>query len=229
MQKISIVIPALNEESGIEKTTKEVMKYLPNADIILIDDGSTDKTWSIMQKLSKKSKKVKAFQHKKNKGKAFALKTGFSKIKSGIIGTIDSDCTYPPKYFPSLIEEFNKGYDLVVGSRFVNGFPKDYPKVRALANTLGALVSSIILFHKVTDVTTGLRIFNKKVANLPTRAKNLDFEAELTARVIKSGMKYSEVKITMEPRLGMSKLSLFKHIWKFFKGVVRGAWFKSNP
>lgn len=228
MQKVSIIIPALNEEQGLERTVKAVIRAVPRVDVILVDDGSTDKTWKIMNRLSKK-KNIKAFKHKKNKGKAFALKTGFEKIKSGIIGTIDSDYTYPPKFFPAMIKELNKGYDLVIGSRFANGFPKKYPIVRAIANRLGALITSIILFHKVTDVTTGLRIFNKKVADLPTRAKNLDFEAELTARVIKSGLKYSEVPITTKPRLGMSKLNLFKHIWKFFKGVLRGAYYMSNP
>jgi len=229
MKKVSIIIPAYNEEEGLKKTVKGVIQAVPDAEIILVDDGSRDNTWKIMEKLSKEHKNIKSYRHKKNKGKASALKTGFSKAKTDILGTIDSDYTYPPKYFPAMIKKMEKGYDLVVGSRFLKGFPKKYPLIRALANRLGALASSIILFHKITDVTTGLRIFNRKVANLPTRAKNLDFEAELTARVIKSRIKYAEVPITMKPRLGMSKLNLIKHIISFFIAVLRGAVLKGNP
>lgn len=225
--KYSIIIPAFNEEEGLEKTYKRVVKSNPDAQIILVDDGSADKTWNIMKKLGKK-KNTFIIQHKKNKGKAFALKTGYKKAKSDILVTIDSDCTYPPEEIPKLVKKLEKGYDIVIGSRFTKGFPKGYSWKRATANMLGALVTSILLFHKVTDVTTGLRAFNRKVADLPTRAKNLDYEAELTARVIKSGYKYTEVPIKTEQRFGMSKLHFFRSCWTFFKGVIRGAWLKDK-
>lgn len=225
---VSIIIPAYNEEEGIKKTVLDVKKTLPNAEIILVDDGSKDNTWKIMKKLSK-NKNIKSYKHKKNKGKAHALKTGYKKAKNEIIGTIDSDYTYPPKHFPKMIKKFKKGdYDMIIGSRFIKGFPKKYPFLRAFFNQLGAFVTSLILFHKVTDVTTGMRVFNKKVAKLPTRAKSLDYEAELTGRVIKSGMKYGEVPITMKPRLGVSKLHLIKHIINFFIAMLRGAILKNR-
>jgi len=224
--KYSIIIPAYNEEEGLEKTYKRVVKSNPNAEIILVDDGSKDNTWKKMKKLEKK-RNTKIFGYKKNKGKAHALKLGYSKAKNNIIVTIDSDCTYPPEEIPTLVKKLRKGnYDIVIGSRFMKGFPKDYSWKRAFANILGALVMSIILFHKITDVTTGLRAFTKEVANLPTRARSLDYEAELTGRIISSGMKYAEVPIKTEQRFGMSKLHFFKSCWTFFIAVLRGAYYK---
>ncbi|MBN1923701.1 MAG: glycosyltransferase family 2 protein [Nanoarchaeota archaeon] len=217
----SIIIPAYNEEEGLEKTFKRVFGANPGAEIILVDDGSKDKTWSIMQRLAK-NKKTIALRHENNKGKANALKTGYDKAKNEILATIDSDCTYPPEEIPKLVKKIEEGYDMAVGSRFTKGFPKGYSWKRAIANILGAFFTSIILMHKVTDVTTGLRAFNKKVTKLPSKAKNLDYEAELTARVIRDKLKYVEVAIKTEQRFGMSKLHFFKSCWTFFIAVLRG-------
>lgn len=226
--KYSIIIPAYNEEEGLEKTYKRVKKTNPDSEIILVNDGSTDNTWKIMKKLSKK-KNTQIFQHEKNKGKAHALKLGYEKAKNKILVNIDSDCTYPPEEIPKLVKKLQKeNYDMVIGSRFMKGFPKDYSWKRAIANMIGAFITSIILMHKITDVTTGLRAFNKKVASLPTRAQNLDYESELTARVISSGMKYGEVPIRTEQRFGMSKLHFLESCWTFLKGVLRGTWLKQR-
>ncbi|VVB75971.1 UDP-N-acetylglucosamine--dolichyl-phosphate N-acetylglucosaminyltransferase [Candidatus Tiddalikarchaeum anstoanum] len=216
----SIIIPAFNEEEGLERTYKRVLKSNPDAEIIIIDDGSSDKTWDIMKKFADKNTKI--LQHKKNKGKVHALQTGYKNAKYDIIATIDADCTYPPEEIPKLVKKLETGYDIVVGSRFMNGFPKGYSWRRAIANVLGAWVTTIILMHKVTDVTSGLRVFNRKVAGLPSKASNLDYEAELTARVIKNGMKYTEIPIKTEQRFGMSKLHFFKSCWTFLIAVIRG-------
>ena len=104
---------------------------------------------------------------------------------------------------------------------------KTTTKLEFMRSNISIDVSNpIILFHKITDVTTGLRAFTKEVANLPTRARSLDYEAELTGRIISSGMKYAEVPIKTEQRFGMSKLHFFKSCWTFFIAVLRGAYYK---
>jgi len=174
--KISIIIPAYNEENGITEVIKRCKKVLhPGDEIIVIDDGSQDNTAQIARK-----EKIKVISYKKNKGKAGALKEGFKAAKNEILVTIDADCTYPPEKIPELLNAV-KNADLVVGTRFRAMWPKDMPPHRVFANKLGALVTSIILRRKVTDVTTGLRAFRKSlIKNMNIKAKGLDFEAEFT-------------------------------------------------
>ncbi len=218
----SIIVPALNEESGIEEVIRRCRAVCSKGDeIIVVDDGSTDKTSLV----AKKMRNVRVIRHKVNKGKAFALRTGFKAAKNDVLVTIDGDCTYPPEAIPEMIEVL-KGADLVVGSRFKGGIPKGLPVYRALANIVGAEVTSIILSKRLTDVTTGLRVFRKEVIeNCPIKAKGLDFEAEFTARAITKGYRYAEVPIVAEERMGQSSLRFFRHLYLFFVAVVRGRFF----
>jgi glycosyltransferase involved in cell wall biosynthesis len=220
---ISIIIPAYNEEEGISEVIARCKKICRHGDeIIVVDDGSKDKT----AKVAKKQTHVRVVSYKKNKGKAGALKEGFKAAKNDILVTIDADCTYPPERIPDLVSAL-KDADLVVGTRFRRDWPKDMPPHRVLANKVGALVTSIILCRKVTDVTTGLRAFRKKlINNINIHAKGLDFEAEFTAHTISKGYKYKEVRIKTEEREGRSTLNFFKDMWRFFKAVLRGKFSK---
>ena len=218
MKKISIIIPAYNEEDAIEEVIRRV-KFIssPNDEILVIDDGSKDNTY----KLAKKTK-VKIIKHKVNKGKAFALKTGFNAAKNDIVATIDADCTYPPEEIKKLLKEIENA-DIVIGSRFMNGIPKEIPLYRGLANKIGALITTILAWKRVTDVTTGLRIFNKNILNTcEIKARGLDFEAEFTMRAIKKNYKYKEVPIRIEERKGASKLNFSRDCLLFFVAVLRG-------
>jgi len=220
----SIIIPAYNEEKGIAEVISRCKKICKTVDeIIVIDDGSKDKTAEIAKKSG-----VKVITYKVNKGKAGAMKEGFKAAKNEAIVTIDADCTYPPEKIPELIKALESS-DLVVGTRFRTDWPKNMPFHRVAANKLGALVTSVILAKKVTDVTTGLRAFRKKLINdknVKIQAKGLDFEAEFTAKVITKGYRYSEIKIKSEEREGNSSLRFFHDIWRFFIAVLRGKFSK---
>ncbi len=218
-ENFSIIVPAFNEEQGIAEVIHRCKKVMRKGDeIIVVDDGSVDCTSE-----KAKSAGAKVVRHEKNKGKAFALKTGFKAAANEIVATIDADCTYPPEAFPEMLAEL-EGADLVVGTRFRRMWPRDLAWHRVAANKLGALFASVLLARKVTDVTTGLRAFRKKILKgMPEiRAEGLDFEAEFTARAISNGFRYKEVKIVAEMRKGRSTLSFFRHLWLFFKAVLRG-------
>lgn len=215
---VSIIIPALNEEDGIGEVIRRCKSIMSKGDeIIVVDDGSTDRTYAVA-----KNAGVKVLKHDVNKGKAFALKTGFAAAKNEILLTIDADCTYPPEAIPKLVAAL-KNADLVVGSRFMAEFPKGLPFYRAVANITGAWGTSIILGRRVTDVTTGLRAFRKKAINECTiKAKGLDFEAEFTSQAITKGYRYAEVPIVAAERKGQSSLRFFRHIYLFSVAILRG-------
>ncbi len=216
--KASIIIPAYNEEKGIKEVILRCKKILHTGDeIIVISDGSTDKTAQIAKKTG-----VKVIDYKNNKGKAGAMKEGFKAAKNEAIVTIDADCTYPPERIPDLINALEEA-DLVVATRFRRDWPKDMPWHRVAANKLGALAASVILARKVTDVTSGLRAFRKKlITDMKIKAKGLDFEAEFTAKAITKGYIYKEVRIKADSRQGRSSLKFFRDIWRFFIAILRG-------
>lgn len=217
----SIVIPAFNEEAAIKETVKRTLESNPEAELILVDDGSTDRTWHLMEEL-KDDRDVRAIRHIKNRGKASALKTGYLHASTDTIVTIDADLTYQPESIPLLIEKFNRGYDMVVGTRFRNGFPKNASFLKSLANITGSFMASVILHRRITDLSSGLRVINKKVAFLEVKARNLEYEAELTSRVIANRMHYAEVPITVGKRVGSSKLKFIQNCYLFMKAVIVG-------
>jgi glycosyltransferase involved in cell wall biosynthesis len=217
----SIVIPAFNEEAAIKETVKRALESNPEAELILVDDGSTDGTWHHMEEFMVGGA-AKAFRHIKNRGKAHALKTGYLHATTDAIVTIDADLTYQPESIPSLIEKFSQGYDMVVGTRFKKGFPKNANFLKSLANITGSCIASMILHKRITDLSSGLRVINKKVAFLEVRARNLEYEAELTSRVITNKMQYAEVPITVERRVGSSKLKFVQNCYLFMKAVIIG-------
>lgn len=215
---ISIIIPAYNEESGIQEVVERCKKVLQSGDeIIVVDDGSRDKTFEIASKLG-----IKVIKHEQNKGKVGALYTGFAAAKNDVLITIDADNTYPPELIPEMMDSMGEN-DMVVGTRFRKMWPKSLPFHRVAANKIGALIASVILMKKLTDVTTGFRGFRKSMINdLKIYAKGLDFEAELTAKAITKGYKYKEIPIAVEERRGVSSLHFFKHMWQFFIAILRG-------
>jgi len=229
MKKISIVIPCYSEEKGIGKVIdgvpKDRLKELGyETEIIVIDNNSKDKT----SEVAKAHGATVYFE--KIQGKVAAMKKGFKEATGEIFVTIDGDNTYPSREIPSLIRAFD-GSDLVTGSRFNSVWnllrlfePRELPFQRVIANKIGAEIGSIILGHRITDVTTGLRAFKSDLLNRvpPIKAKNLDFEAELTARVISNGLIYKEVRITSNSREGHSSLNYFKDAFRFLWAIIVG-------
>lgn len=220
----SIVIPAYNEEGAIRDLVERTAASNPDAELILVDDGSRDGTWRIMEAFSGDGR-IKAFKHRVNMGKAHALKTGYINAGSETIVTIDADLSYAPEDIPALVAKFNQGYDMVIGSRFTRGIPRELSLVRCLANIAGSFIAGLILQRRVTDLTTGLRVFNRRVAFMDVKARNLEYEAELTSRVITNRMQYAEVPVAVEKRVGKSKLKFLKNCYLFLKAVFVGKFF----
>ena len=114
--KTSLIIPAYNEEKGLPLVIEE---YSDKVDeIIVVDDGSTDRTFEVAKKHA--NKKVRLYKHETNKGKVDALRTGVEHATGEIIIFTDADYTYPAKYIPDFLKEIEGGADLVLGARFEN-------------------------------------------------------------------------------------------------------------
>jgi glycosyltransferase involved in cell wall biosynthesis len=224
MTKLSVVIPAYNEEDGIAEICNRVLAVrdgLKQADVaelelIVVDDGSSDRTREIAGSIEG----VRLIRHKQNRGYGGALKTGFSLSTGELIGFLDADGTYPPEYFPQLCREALNGAELVIGSRMA-GADSQMPKTRRLGNFFFANLLSLIGRQKVTDSASGMRVFHRDILErLYPLPDGLNLTPVMSTRAVHEQIKMAEVPIPYSERLGRSKLSVVHDGRVFLQSMV---------
>lgn len=204
MQKLSIIIPAYNEEGTILKVIHSVKKARIKAEkeIIVIDDCSTDRTKDILKRFNEKS--VKVFCHKKNEGKGAAIKTGLGIARGDIILIQDADLEYNPEEYQKLLMPIIEGKaDVVYGSRLesIRKNLKSMYKLHYIGNMFLTFVTNLLYGARITDMETGYKVFRKKVVKeIKLKATRFDFEPEITAKILKKGYKIHEVPISFKGR-----------------------------
>ncbi len=206
--KLSILIPAYNEQNTIESVLNSLNKLKlekVTKEIIVIDDGSTDDTPGILSRQSKRF--VKVFTHKKNKGKGAAIQTGIKKASGDIILIQDADLEYSPRDIPRLIRPIiDRQFEVVYGTR-LNMRPVIFGKKRTpflfhfFGNKLLSLITTFLYGATITDMETGYKVFTRKaLSGIRLNAKSFDFEPEITAKILKKRIKILEIDIKTNPR-----------------------------
>lgn len=208
---ISLVIPLLNEEESLQELHQWISKVMTSHDfsyeIIFIDDGSTDNSWNLIEKLTSQDSAVKALKFAANFGKSQALNAGFKKAEGEVVITMDADLQDSPDEIPSLYEMIVKdGYDLVSGwkkKRYDSKIRKNIPS--KLFNWAARKTSGISL----NDFNCGLKAYRLKVVKninvrgemhryIPVLAKNAGF-TNIGEKIVKhQARKYGVTKFGME-------------------------------
>jgi dolichol-phosphate hexosyltransferase len=203
MPSVSILLPTLNEEESIGRTIKEVRAVVPQAEIVVIDGLSTDRTVEIAKSLGAR------VLLEKRKGKAFAIKTAFKEISTDYAVMIDADLTYPVKDMPKFIALL-RDYDVVIGSRFKGRFEDgSMPFINGLGNQMICLVATVLYLKPVSDVCTGMWAFRKNAYKaVEITAHTFELECNLFAQSVKKGFRILEVPIDYARRGGVSKVQL---------------------
>lgn len=219
MKELSVIIPVYNEEKSIEAAVRKVRKACPGCELLIVNDGSADRTVEIAKKLG-----VRLISHQKNRGYGAALKTGLSETKTMYAAFLDADMTYDPKYIPKLLEHAKvENLDVVWGNRFGGSFNR-MPMVRKIGNKIICLVMFIVTRRRIRDCASGERLIKMEslsrlgVEDLPN---DLDFITALTKRIVKSGVRYKEIPIDYEEREGDSKLRIFRHGYRMVKNILK--------
>ena len=200
-KKVSIIVPAYNEE----KTIGNVLEKLNSLDfglekeIIVVDDGSTDTTRFVVEKF--KNDSLKIISHRMNQGKGAAIKTGIQNSTGDIIAIQDADLEYDPHELKTLIQPIiDKKTFVVYGSRFLKKNPCIY-KSYYLGNKFLSFLVSFLFGQKITDSYTCYKLFHKKVfERIDIESQRFEFEAEITCKILKNGFKILELPISYNPR-----------------------------
>ena len=207
---LSIVIPLLNEEESLVELHKWILKVMTanqyNYEIIFIDDGSTDRSWSIIESLSAENPNVKGIRFFKNFGKSQALHAGFAKAQGDVIITMDADLQDSPEEIPELYNMIiNQNYDLVSGwkkKRYDSVVSKNLPS--KLFNWAARKTSGV----ELNDFNCGLKAYKNIVVKnievsgemhryIPVLAKNAGFVKIGEKVVLHQARKYGVTKFGM--------------------------------
>jgi glycosyltransferase involved in cell wall biosynthesis len=215
-QDVSVVMASLNEEAAIEKTLDDILKYTNNTAEIVIVDGSTDNTPRLAEK------KGARVIRQQPRGYGIAMKAALMAATRNVIITMDCDGTYPAEAIPEFIEYMQKGYDVVSGSR-VMCYKKSMTPLNRLGNIAFARLTSVLYGIPVTDVTTGMRAYNREVIHSIDWTENVGLSAELLFRPAKHNYKIIEIPIKYRVRLGETKLNPITGGMGIFKSIIKYA------
>lgn len=203
-KKLSIVIPAYNEDQTVEEVIRKVREVrLPNLikEIILVNDGSTDKTKEKIAAIVKGQSEIKFYNSIINLGKGAAVRIGLTKCTGDIIIIQDADLELDPNEYLKIITPILNGQSKVVyGSRF-SGTRNQINWKTLAANKLITLLTNVIYGYHLTDMETAYKAFTSNVIRgMRFRALEFEFEAEITAQICKRGIPILEVPISYRPR-----------------------------
>jgi len=204
--KLSILIPAYNEEGSIAQIMREIKALdlsscgVSEKELILIDDGSTDKT---VEKATAVIPATRVIRHVKNQGKGAALISGIAHATGDAIIIQDADLEYSPSLYPSLLKPIiEENMDIVYGSRFLaQPHPAGMKMSYFLANRFGNFLTNILCNTALTDCMTCFKVFKKHtLRDIVLESRGFGIEPELTAKVSKRGFKIKEVPIPYKAR-----------------------------
>ena len=198
---LSIVIPCYNERENIIKILDKIdQSPVPNKEIIVVDDMSTDGTRDILEE-KVKQRVSKLIYREENGGKGAALRTGFMHATGDIVIIQDADLEYDPMEYPKVIQPIVEGKAKVVyGSRFLNAKAKGYLKNR-LANKFLTFLSNLFTHQKLTDMETCYKAFRSEIIKkIDIEEKRFGFEPEITAKISDMRIRIKEVPISYYPR-----------------------------
>ncbi|MEN3013349.1 MAG: glycosyltransferase family 2 protein [Endomicrobiia bacterium] len=220
--EVSVVLPCLNEEESIETCIKKIKDVFEKeniqGEIIVVDNGSTDKSIEIV----KKHKDVKLL-FESQKGYGAALRKGIENAEGEYIVMGDADNTYDFYEIPKFLEKLKETYDLVIGSRFKGKILKGAMSWshKYIGNPVLSGMLRILFGGNISDAHCGLRAFKKEAyIKMNLKTTGMEFASEMVIHALKKKLKITEIPITYYPRLGKSKLSSFRDAWRHIRFML---------
>ncbi len=215
MASISVIIPAKNESATISEVVEGLFLLDLPLEVIVVDDGSTDGTAELAEKAG-----ARVVKNRYSKGNGAAIKAGARKGKGDIFVFMDADGQHNPQDVPTLLNELDSGYDMVVGAR---EWSSQANVGRGVANTVYNWLASYMTGHKVRDLTSGFRvvraeIFLKFIHLLPN---GFSYPTTSTMAFFRDGYSVSYKSIIVNKRVGKSHINILRDGVRFFLVIFK--------
>ncbi|MFO8008890.1 MAG: glycosyltransferase family 2 protein [Candidatus Brocadiia bacterium] len=199
--KLTVIVPCFNEKDTVAVLLDRVRDAPVKLDkeVVVVDDGSTDGTGEVLERLAEAHGSVTVLRHPVNRGKGAAIRTALRAATGEIVLIQDADLEYDPADWPTLLEPIlDDKADVVYGSRFLTGRPHRVLYFwHSVANRVLTLLSNALTDLNLTDMTTCYKVFRKRVLDrIELREDRFGFEPEITARVATLGCRIYEVGIS---------------------------------
>jgi len=200
---LSVVVPMFNEEGTLAEVLGKILVQKMVGEVVLVDDGSSDRTAQIARQWENDDERVRFIQHHVNQGKGAALRTGFLQAKMPYVIVQDADLEYNPEEFYKVVSPLADGRaDVVYGSRYLK---KDTRVVLRFWHTMGnrflTLLSNMMSDLHVTDMETCYKCFRREVIQaIPIEENRFGFEPEVTAKLAKMQLRVMETSVSYYPR-----------------------------
>jgi glycosyltransferase involved in cell wall biosynthesis len=217
-----VLIPAYNASLTISELIERTSKFVGKSDIVVIDDGSQDQTFTIAQRDG-----VVVFKHQINKGKGEALKTGFKlaiEKNYNAVLTIDADLQHDPSSISDFLKKANENFSgIIIGTREFH--LKKMPFARWLTNNLTSMILSILSGQRIRDSQSGYRLISTQVLKrIKLKARKYELESEILVKAGRWGFKIDSVPIRTIYRGSKSFINPFVDTGRFIKVMWRSIW-----
>ena len=236
MTDITIILPCLNEERALphclDEIEKTVILHNLDAEIIVVDNGSSDRSASIVQERAQiyKSKNTQLWKgpqikllYEVNTGYGSAYQKGFENARGAYIFMADSDGTYEFKVIPLFIDSLRSGADLVVGNRFANIIGKEsMPWLhKHIGNPFLSFLVKTFFNVKIHDIHSGVRAIKKDAyKKMILYTRGMEFASEMIIKAARSRLIIKEIPVTYKSRIGESKLRSFIDGWRHLRFIL---------
>ncbi|MCK9151774.1 glycosyltransferase [Methanobacterium alcaliphilum] len=212
---ISVIIPMYDEEENVGNTLSQVNSILDNFfdkyEIIVVDDGSSDRTFELVSEIITKSPSIKIIKHSINQGMGKALRSGFKEASGDIIVTLDADLSYDPRDIPLLVKELGDSIDIVVGSQYMpGGETENIPFFRLFLSRMANKIVGYSMNGNLSTVTGIFRAYKKEILDsIEMESNGTEINPEILSKANALGYKIKEVPVKLKGRvLGKSKIKI---------------------
>ncbi|EPD0511793.1 glycosyltransferase family 2 protein [Salmonella enterica subsp. enterica serovar Soerenga] len=217
--KIAVIVPCYNEAQAVSKVVSDFRKSLPEAEIYVFDNNSTDETAAVANEAGA------IVRHVGYKGKGNVVRRMFADVDADIYVMVDGDDTYEAAAAPKMIERLlSDNLDMVVGTRVENGDEKTYRPGHRLGNKVLTGTVSKIFKGTFSDMLSGYRVFSRRyVKSFPSHSHGFEIETELTIHALELRMRIGEIQTSYgeRPDGSVSKLSTYKDGIKILKTIIQ--------
>jgi glycosyltransferase involved in cell wall biosynthesis len=200
-RKLSVIVPVFDERNTVVEILRRMRAVdLPvDLEIVVVDDGSSDGTRDVLRQLADST--VRVVNHPRNRGKGAAIRTGLEHVTGDLVLIQDADLEYDPEDWPKLLNPILRGKARVVyGSRFT-GERRNMLFLHWVGNRFLSLVTNVLYNTTLSDMETCYKLFDRTVLDgMKLRAMRFDFEPEVTAKILRRGIRIYEVPISYTGR-----------------------------